>query len=285
MKERPGLALTLPLFAWVSLFLVVPIAIVLVYSFLTKDPSGGGIVWAPSLDGYQGINLQLVKPIWTTVMVAVIATLLVILIALPCAYYLARSPNTTTLLLLIIIPFWVNFLIRVWAWMAVLGSEGFLNDLFHLTGLLPREHSIQFLHNIWAVIVVHVYTYLPFAILPLYSTMEKFDFQLLEAARDLGATHFGSIRRILLPNVQSGILTSVLFTFIPTLGSFAISDLVGGKEGYMIGNAIDYAIRTGNNWPRASALSVLLIVLTSLGLLVYFLANRSIREKTGGDEE
>jgi spermidine/putrescine transport system permease protein len=129
------------------------------------------------------------------------------------------------------------------------------------------------MHNIWAVILIHVYTYLPFAILPLYSTIEKFDFGLLEAARDLGASHTGSLRKVLLPNIRSGIVTAVLFTFIPTLGSFAISDLVGGKDGEMIGNSIAYASGKGFNWPRASALSVILILISGIILLIYALIN------------
>lgn len=273
MKQNYGLTYTMPLFVWTSLFLVVPIAIVFLYSVLTKDPSGGGIIWKFSLDAFNSLNQQVLKPIWITLIIAVIATVFTILIALPSAYFLARTKNNTTLLLLVIIPFWVNFLIRVWAWMAVLGREGFLNDLLKMIGY--SGEPIQFLHNIGAVVVVHVYTYLPFAILPLYSTIEKFDFSLLEAARDLGASHRQSLVKVLLPNIRSGIVTAVLFTFIPTLGSFAISDLVGGKDGYMIGNAIDYAIRTGNNWPRAAALSVLLMALASIGLLVYYLVERA----------
>ena len=143
MKQKYGVAYTMPLFVWVSLFLVVPIAIVFVYSVLTKDPTGGGIVWQFSLDAYKGLNAQIIKPIWVTLFVALIATAATILIAMPCAYYLARAKNNTTLLLLVIIPFWVNFLIRVWAWMAVLGSEGFLNDLFKLFGYSGGANSIS----------------------------------------------------------------------------------------------------------------------------------------------
>jgi spermidine/putrescine transport system permease protein len=273
MKHRHGTWYAMPLAVWLSLFLVIPIGIVLLYSILTRDPQGTGVQWILSLDAFTAINTSLIKPVWVTLFVALVSSLITIIIALPVSYYLARTKNNTTLLLLVVIPFWVNFLIRVWAWMAVLGTEGFLNDILRWLGI--SKEPIQFLHNLWAVVIVHVYTYLPFAILPLYATVEKFDFQLLEAARDLGASHLQSLVKVMLPCIRSGIFTSVMFTFIPTLGSFAISDLVGGKEGYMLGNAIDYAIRTGRNWPRAAALSVLLMLLTSIGLLLYYLVQRA----------
>lgn len=283
MKERYGVWYTMPLFVWTSIFFIVPIAIVLLYSILTKGIYGG-IVWKFSPNAFRALlSLSFLKVTLVTFLIAFLSTLITILIALPVSYFLARTRNNTTLLLLVVIPFWVNFLIRVYAWIAILGQEGFLNDLLLWLGL--TKEPVQFLFNFWTVVIVHVYTYLPYMILPLFSTIEKFDFGLLEAAQDLGATHMGSLVKIMLPNIKGGIITAVLFTFIPTLGSYAIPDLVGGPDSYMLGNIIAYNLKTANNWPLASAISLVLTILTSLGLLVYFLFNRApggvvLEEKT-----
>lgn len=258
---------------WVSLFFLIPITIVLFYSIMTK-PLRGGVDFPLTFDAFLAIaNPEILKMTLTTLWIALISTAITILIALPCAYYMARKPNNTLLLLLIIIPFWVNFMIRVHAWMTILGRQGMLNDLLQWTGLIGEP--IQFLFNQGAVIIVLVYTYLPFAILPLYSTIEKFDFGLLEAGRDLGATHQQSLWKILLPNIQSGIFTAVLFTFIPTFGAYAIPDLVGGPDSYMLGNKIANELLKTRNWPLAASISVLITAVTSVLLLIYFLYNRS----------
>jgi spermidine/putrescine transport system permease protein len=273
MKERYGVWYTMPLFVWTSIFFIVPITIVFIYSVLTKGLYGG-VVWEFSTNAFRALlSLSFLKVTITTIIIAVISTLITIFIALPVSYYLARTRDNTTLVLLVVIPFWVNFLIRVYAWIAILGKEGFLNDILQWLGI--TQEPVQFLFNFWAVVIVHVYTYLPYMILPLYSTIEKFDFGLLEAAQDLGASPLGSLTRVMLPNIKGGIITAVLFTFIPTLGSFAIPDLVGGPDTYMLGNVIAYNLRTANNWPLASAISLVLTILTSLGLLVYFLFNKA----------
>ena len=274
MKQNHGTWYTLPLTMWISLFFVIPIAIVLLFSLLTRD-TYGGVTWTFSLDAFTALaNPAFVKVAMATLWIAFASTVLTIVIALPCSYYMARSSNNTMLLFLIVIPFWVNFLIRVYAWLAVLGHEGFLNDILLATGLV--KEPITFLYNQWAVIIVHVYTYLPYAILPLFSTIEKFDFSLLEAARDLGASHQQSLRKVMIPNIRSGIITAILFTFIPTFGSYAIPELVGGADSYMLGNVIANQLLVGRNWPLASSISVVITLITSIGLLVYFLYNRQV---------
>lgn len=276
MKKNYGVWYTLPLAIWISLFFAIPIAIVLLYSVLTRDYTGG-VVYKFSLDAFAALtNPSFLKATLTTVFIALISTAFTILIALPVSYYMARSKHNTILLFFVIIPFWVNFLIRVYAWMAVLGQDGFINDVLHWLGL--TKEPTQFLFNIYAVIVVHVYAYLPYAILPLFATIEKFDFGLLEAAQDLGASHRKSLVKVMLPNIQSGIITAVLFTFIPILGSYAIPDLVGGPDSTMLGTIVALNLRTANNWPLASAISVVLTVITSIGLLIYFLYNRSLEK-------
>jgi spermidine/putrescine transport system permease protein len=179
---------------------------------------------------------------------------------------MARSKHQTFLLLLIIIPFWTNFLIRVFAWMNILGNNGFINE-FLLRLRLINEH-LPLMYNQRAVTLVLVYMYLPYAILPLFATIDKFDFSFLEAARDLGAGKLTAIVKVLFPNIKSGIFTAVLFTFIPIFGTYAIPQLVGGKDSYMLGNIISDQILRSRNWPLASSISMVLTVLTTIGVLM-----------------
>jgi len=215
-----------------------------------------------------------------TLLTSIAATVLIILIALPCGYYMARSKNQTFLLMLVIIPFWTNFLIRVYAWIAILGNNGFLNNLLLKTKLI--SDYVQFLYNQEAVILVLVYMYLPYAILPLYSTIDKFDFALLEAARDLGATKPQSMFKVLLPNIQSGIFTAVLFTFIPIFGAYAVPLLIGGKDSYMMGNVIADQLTKARNWPLSSAISMVITMVTTLGVLLLLRIQR--RDKAASQE-
>jgi spermidine/putrescine transport system permease protein len=269
---------------WSCVFFVIPIAIVFIYSFLTKGLYGG-VVWQFSLKAFAALfSWSFVRVSLVTLLIALLSTALTLLLALPVSYYLARTKDNTMLLALVVVPFWVNLLLRVYAWIAILGREGFLNHFLSLLGY--RGEAIQFLFNFWAVVIVHVYTYLPYMILPLYSNIEKFDFSLLEAARDLGAGHMGSLVRVMLPNIKGGIVTAILFTFIPTMGSYAIPDLVGGANSHMLGNSIAYNIRTANNWPLASAISLTLTLISALGIMIYFVLNRKpsrhkVREMTG----
>ncbi|MGL6119831.1 MAG: ABC transporter permease, partial [Fusobacteriaceae bacterium] len=203
-----------------------------------------------------------------TIYISLIITLITVALGIPTAYYMARSKYKKELLFLIIIPFWTNFLVRIYAWIAILGNNGFINSLLSKIGI----HPIQFLYNSWAVIIISVYTSLPFAILPLYAVVEKFDFSLIEAARDLGATNRQSFFKIFIPNIKSGIITAVLFTFIPNLGSYAVPKLVGGTKTIMLGNVIAQHLTVTRNWPLASLISATLILVTSLtiGLFIKF---------------
>lgn len=265
-KRNYGLLYSGPTALWFTLFFAAPLVIIVLYSFLKKGLYGG-VEMEFSLAAYQ----SLVNPIFATITVrtllsSITATVLTILLALPCGYFMAKSRNQTFLLLLVIIPFWTNFLIRVYAWIAILGNNGFLNELLRRTGIV-REY-VQFLYNQEAVILVMVYMYLPYAILPLFSTIDKFDFSLLEAARDLGATKAQSMTKVLLPNIRAGVFTAVLFTFIPIFGAYAVPLLVGGKDSYMLGNVIADQLTKTRNWPLASAISMVITAVTTAGVLV-----------------
>jgi spermidine/putrescine transport system permease protein len=265
-KGNYGLFYSGPMALWFTIFFLIPILIIVVYSFLKKGLYGG-VEWEFSLSAYKSLgNPNFVIITLRTLITSTIATIITILIALPCGYFMARSKHQTFLLLLIIVPFWTNFLIRVFAWMNILGNNGFLNDFLMRIGLI-RDY-IHFLYNQKVVILVLVYMYLPYAILPLFSTIDKFDFSLLEAARDLGATKPKSMVLVLLPNIKSGIYTAVLFTFIPIFGAYAVPLLVGGKDSYMLGNVIADQLTKSRNWPLASAFSMVLTLVTTVGVIL-----------------
>jgi spermidine/putrescine transport system permease protein len=265
-RKNYGPLYSFPMAVWFTVFFLAPIIIIVIYSFLKKGLYGG-VEWEFSLEAYHNLtNPSFIVITVRTIITSLIATVITILIALPCGYFMARSRNQTLLLLLIIIPFWTNFLIRVFAWMNILGNNGFLNEFLMRIGLI--DDYIHFLYNQNVVILVLVYMYLPYAILPLYSTIDKFDFSLLEAARDLGATKFASMIKVLLPNIRSGMYTAILFTFIPIFGAYAVPLLVGGKDSYMLGNIIADQLTKSRNWPLASAISMVLTVVTTVGVLL-----------------
>ena len=217
IKKNFGLLYSAPMAVWFTAFFLAPIAIIIIYSFLKKGLYGG-VEPVFSMDAYQYLGDKIFLGITLrTIITSLIATIITILIALPCGYFMAKSKNQNLLLLLIIIPFWTNFLIRVFAWMNILGNNGFLNEFLIRIGLI--DDYIHFLYNQNVVILVLVYMYLPYAILPLFSSIDKFDFSLLEAARDLGATKFIAMIKVLIPNIRGGIMTAVLFTFIPIFGA------------------------------------------------------------------
>jgi spermidine/putrescine transport system permease protein len=261
---------------WFTAFFLAPIFIIIIYSFLKKGLHGG-VEWEFSFQAYRYLlNPSFLRITGRTLFISVMATIITILIALPCGYYMARSKHQTLLLLLIIIPFWTNFLIRVFAWMNILGNNGFINEFLMRLRLI--DDYLPLMYNQRAVTLVLVYMYLPYAILPLFATIDKFDFSLLEAARDLGAGKLKAIVKVLFPNIKGGLFTAVLFTFIPIFGAYAVPQLVGGMDSYMLGNVIADQLLKARNWPLASAISMVLTVVTTVGVLVMMSIQR--REKS-----
>ncbi len=260
-----GPAYSYPMGVWFSLFFILPIAIIVSYSFMRKGLHGG-VELEFTLNAYaQMLNSSYARLFARTLMVTFVSTVFCIAIALPCGYAMARSRYQTILLFLIIIPFWTNSLIRINAWIAIMGNEGFINETLRKLGLITD--SLPLLYNQRAVVLVLVYMYLPYAILPVFTAMDKFDFSLLEAARDLGATKSQSMFKVLLPNVRSGIVTAIIFTFIPIFGAYTVPLLVGGKDSYMIGNVIVDQVTKVRNWPLASAFSMIITVASTAGVL------------------
>lgn len=261
-KTKQGFYYSLPINIWLTIFFMLPMLIILSYSFLKKG-TYGGVELKLSFETFKIFADKVFLTILlNTVYISILITIFTVLLAIPVAYYIARSKYKQELLFLIIIPFWTNFLVRIYAWIALLGNNGFINHL--LMSLKIINSPIKMLYNVPAVILISVYTSLPFAILPLYAVVEKFDFSLLNAARDLGATKFQAFKKVFIPNIKSGIITSIVFTLIPSLGSYAVPKLVGGTNSLMLGNVIAQHLTITRNWPLASTISGALIVITSL---------------------
>lgn len=272
LKKNPGPVYAWPMGLWFTVFFVVPLLIILVYSFL-KKALYGGVDWQFSLEAYrQMFNPNYAIVLFRTIKLALISTLITILLALPCGYAVARSSKQTLILILIMIPFWTNSLIRIFAWMSILSSDGLLSSLLRQWGILKETTTL--LYNQGAVVLVSVYMYLPYAILPIFTSIDRFDFSLLEAARDLGATKAESMFKVLLPSIKTGIITAIIFTFIPIFGAYTVPLLVGGKDSYMIGNIIVDQINKTRNWPLAAAFSLVITVLSMLGVLWMLLSNK-----------
>lgn len=272
-KINQGALYSWPMGLWFIVFFIAPLVIITIYSFLKKGVYGG-VEPQFTLRAYeQMLNPKYGILVLRTLRIAVVSTLVTILLALPCGYAMARSRHQTVLLFLVIIPFWTNSLIRIFAWMSILNNDGILNQL--LMGLHITKNYVQFLYNQGAVILVSVYMYLPYAILPIFTSIDKFDFSLLEAARDLGATKPQSMFKVLIPGIKSGIITAVIFTFIPVFGAYTVPLLVGGKDSYMLGNIIVDQVQKTRNWPLAAAFSMVITFVSVFGILWISRANKS----------
>lgn len=261
-----GYVYSLPMGIWITVFFVAPLAIIVVYSFLKKGLYGG-VVWEFSLDAYKGMaNPAFLVIVWRTIWISALSTAIILLISLPCGYAMARSKHQTLFLFLVIIPFWTNSLIRIYAWINLLSTEGFINNFLQRIGIISSP--LPLINNAFAVVLVLVYMYIPYAVLPLFTTIDKFDFALLDAARDLGATKLQAMLRVLLPNIRSGITTALVFTFIPIFGAYTVPLLVGGMSSTMVGNIIVDQVQKTRNWPLASAFSVVLTIISMAGVLL-----------------
>lgn len=247
--------LTLPSFGWLLVFFVIPSLIILVISFRTPDVTGGvGDGWTLanwSAWLHPDVRMLSLRTVW----VSAVATVICLALAIPMAWFMARcSPAWRgTLLLLVIIPFWTNFLIRIFAWKVLLNHDGLVTRIARMVGIIGDGDSL--LYNPGAVLLVLVYTHLPFAILPLYAAAEKFDFSLLDAARDLGASASRAFFSVFIPGIGAGIGAAALMVFVPALGCYLIPDIVGGHESDMLGNRIAQRAFSDRNLPEASALA------------------------------
>ncbi|PHX86355.1 MAG: ABC transporter permease [Opitutia bacterium] len=270
--RRPGLAgwlLLAPMVVWLLLFVVAPMAILLVYSFCTRDDLGRVVfsfTWSNYARVFEPIYLQVLG---RSVLYAGITTAICLALGFPVGWFIARQRAVVRnrLLLLVMIPFWTSFLIRTYAWISILKSEGLLNATLLAARVIPEP--LEMLYTPAAVMVGLVYAYLPFMILPVYGSAEKLDNALVDAAHDLGAGPVRAFSEVIIPLTWPGITAGILLVFVPAIGMFAITDLMGGAKVAMIGNVIQSQFTKARNWPFGAALGIvftLLFVLTYLGL-------------------
>lgn len=271
--------LSLPALSWLTFFFLVPYLIILLYSFFKADIYD--IIPVFTLDAYKEIfSYVYLKSFFISFRLAIFTTLLCLIIGYPVAYYIARSSEKlkNTLLVLIIIPFWTNFIIRIFSWRIFLAPEGVLNNLLVNLSIVPEP--LRMLRTDFAVILVMVYVYLPYMILPLYSVIEKLDFTLLDAAMDLGANKRKAFFKITLPLSKQGILAGTILVFIPALGAYIIPQLVGSQSSLYIGQIITYKIKNiPRNWPLASALSLVLLIIIAVLLIIFYYINLKLNQR------
>ncbi len=284
--RAPGVfaILATPPVAWLLLFFLVPLAIIWGYSFgenvsLTRiDISGTFANYSRALNPlYLAI---LVKSLWF----AGLTTIACLIIGFPVAIAITFAPDRTKiwLLLLIMLPFWTNLLIRTYALMAVLRTEGYINSVLGLlwpAALLGPFQPPELLYNNFAVVFGLVYVQLPFMVLPLYSALDRLDRSLIEASLDLGAGQFTTFSRVVVPLALPGIVSGIVITFIPSLGAYLTPDLLGGTSSQMIANVIERQFKAANDWPFGAALSFLLMYLTFAAIALQAMLSKRERQR------
>jgi spermidine/putrescine transport system permease protein len=273
--------LSAPALVTILIAAVGPMLIVLVYSFL-KPGSFGDVTWQPSLDGWFNVFFERdifddsvsvatahLSIFLRSIRLSLITTVLTLLVGFPTAYFIAtRSEKTRELwLFLITIPFWTNLLIRTFAMLEIIRNEGLINTVLLKAGLISSP--VQILFTDWAILAGMVYVYLPLMVLPLYASMEKLDFRLVEAGYDLYATPSKVLRKIIIPMVKPGMIAGSILVFIPSLGAYVTPSILGGGKNMMLGNLIDLQFGQGRNWPLGSALSIALMMIVMVALLAY----------------
>lgn len=271
-------------FVWLILFFLVPLLIVarlsLSESAKARPPyrpifesAETWQVWFEKIKtlGPSNFLLGIEEPLYTSaflssVKLAGLGTLLVLLIAYPLAYAIVRAPRERRLFLLtlIVVPFWTSFLIRIYAWITILKPEGWLNHRLKSWGLI--DAPLPIFGNDFAVVLGIAYSYLPFMVLPLYATLDKLDWSLEEAARDLGATRFRAFWRVTFPQTWRGVAAGILLVFVPALGEFIIPDLLGGSDTLMVGKVMWTEFFNNRDWPMASAIAIALLLVLAVPL-------------------
>jgi spermidine/putrescine transport system permease protein len=272
---RTGWLLLAPLVLWALAFVVAPAAIMLIYSFARRGTLGG-VVLGFTLESYQSV----VDPVYLQIVTrsigyAGLTTAICLAAGYPVAYLIGRAELRwrNLLLMAVMVPFWTSFLIRTYAWVTILKSEGLLNSL--LVQLQLIAEPLELLYTPGAVVLGLVYTFLPFMILPIYTSVEKLDGALIEAALDLGAGPLRAFSRVIVPLTSPGIAAGVLLVFVPSLGIYAVNDILGGGRVDMIGNIIENQFKgNARNWPFGAALGTTLLVSFAV---IYFYVNRRQR--------
>jgi spermidine/putrescine transport system permease protein len=274
-KTLPALIMVGPVSLWMILLVAIPLIYVVIMSFCGLDQYYN-VSYRFTLSNYARLlNADYVKIYVQSIGIAFLTTMLCVLIAYPFSWLIARtrSRHKTLFYMLVIIPFWTNSLIRIYGWRTFFGTTGWLNTGLEALHLISEP--VQFLFNRGTTVLGMVYCLFPFMVLPLYTAIEKLDGNLLEASADLGARKAATFMEVVLPLTSGGIFSGCIMVFIPTLGYFFVSDILGGGNSDVIGNLIERQFQSGNNWPLGAALSIILIMITLLMVRIY--------QKLGGD--
>jgi spermidine/putrescine transport system permease protein len=272
-RQNKGLLATLlsPTIFWLTLFFIAPIFVVLVVSF-GKRSLLGVVEYDFNLDNYRRVFSELIylRILWKSLWLAILNTVLCLLVGYPFAFYIARqSPSRQRMLIfLVMVPFWTNFLVRTYALIFIVRDTGFINNV--LTGLGVVDEPLKIMFTQTGVLLGMLYGYLPFAILPLYASIEQLDFDYVQAAQDLGANGVKVFLRIILPLTMPGVVAASIITFIPTLGAYVTPDLMGGGNTFLIGNLLQQQFMTVRDWPFGSALGIILMVMVLAATMFYF---------------
>lgn len=264
-RKRPlgafGGLLAAPLFLWLFALVVLPNLILVAYAFCDRDDLGQ-VVPRFSLEAFSRLaDATYLRILLRSLWLSGVATVACLVVGYPVGFFLGRAPPRWQgkLLLLVMIPFWTSFLVRTYAWMILLRSEGLFNTMLQVTHLTSAP--VDMLYTETAVLLGIVYAYLPFTILPIYTSAEKLDAALIEASRNLGARPWQTFVHVILPLTRPGIVAGALFVFIPSIGMFAIADLMGGGRVPLAGNVIQNQFGQARNWPFGAAIGTVLLVL------------------------
>ena len=278
MTRLRSLLLMAPSFLTIGVFMALPMLVALAYSFMTASPYGGvqlpfsvgayiQILFDEDFDGALAFTTDYLMIIWRSVLLAALTTVACLAVAFPTAWFIVcRAPRQRQLLLFLVsLPFWINTLIRTYCWVLLLRDEGLVNHVLERMGLV--DAPLTLLYNDGAILLGLFYTFLPFMVLPIYSTLERVDHRLIEAAYDLYASRRQVFRRILWPLARPGVSAGALLVFAPALGSFLAPDLLGGGRKLLVGSLIQLEFTSGRNWPFGSAIAMLV----SAGVLIAML--------------
>jgi spermidine/putrescine transport system permease protein len=268
-RDTVSIVSVLPLYAFTLLFVAGPLVYVFILSFLQRSETWG-VVNQFSLQNYADIAQPVyLKTFAESLKLALLTTALVVLIGYPFGYFMAKlsAKWKKRMMLLLMIPFWISSLIRLYGWIIIFRANGVLDKI--LMGIGLTDAPLKLLYSYPAVVVGMIYALVPFMIFSVYSSAEKLDWSLIEAARDLGATPMQAFRTVSLKLTMPGLLSGVVLTFIPSMGLFFIADILGGNTVVLVGNVIQEQLMKAHNWPFAAALSVVLMILTSLMIGLY----------------
>ncbi|HFK1439914.1 TPA: spermidine/putrescine ABC transporter permease PotB [Bacillus cereus] len=281
---KKGKLLALPTVAWLIIFFLIPLVFVLGFAFMQRG-AYGTVEMQFTLENISRVFDPLyLGTLWETVKIAVITTVICLLIGYPFAYTITIVDRKyrSILLLLATIPFWINFLVRSYAWIVILRSQGLVNTLLLKLGIISEP--LNLLYNTPSVILGMVYSLLPFMILPVYAAIEQLDKRKLEAAYDLGATPIKAFWNITVPMTMSGIATGSILVFVSSIGMFVVSDVMGGSKVALIGNVIQNQFLGARDWPFGSALSIIVVLFSVLLIYLYYRATKVYKYNENGGE-